>query len=380
MTTRVPFVDLAAQQASLQPELGLAIERALASGQYILGENVAAFEREMAKFCGAQYAIGVANGTDALVLALRALGIESSDPRSDGRHEIVTTPFTFIATATAIQAVGAKIVFADIDAASFNIDPDQIVRRLTRRTRAILPVHLFGQPAAMDAILALARKRRLAVVEDAAQAIGAKYHDRCVGTFGNAGILSFYPTKNLGAAGDGGAVLTNSQRVADAVRLLRAHGARHRYVYERRGMNSRLDELQAAILLVKLRRLAAWNTRRRTIAAWYRRELASLGDVVIPPKEIEGSEHVYHVFTVRVAARVRNRLLQHLVSRGIGAAVFYPKPLHLQKVFRQLGYRTGDFPVSERVAREVLALPIYPELSDLQLETVITTIRKFFRR
>ena len=235
----VPFINLAAQPSALQSELRAVVNRVLASGQYVLGENVAAFERETARFTGAKFAVGVASGSDALLLSLQALGIGASDSTSTRPPEVITTPFTFIATAEAIRRVGAKIVFADIDAADFNINPQQIERRMTRNTRAVLPVHLFGQPSAMDAILALAGKRKLVVVEDAAQAMGAKFRGRCVGTFGHAGTLSFYPTKNLGAAGDAGMVLTNSKSVADRIRILRVHGARYRYQHQHHGINSR---------------------------------------------------------------------------------------------------------------------------------------------
>lgn len=369
--TRVPFMDPAAQTASLQPELGEAVARVLASGQYVLGENVAAFERELAAFCGARHAVAVASGTDALALALQALGIGEGD-------EVITTPFTFVATAEAIHRVGAKVVFADIDAESFHMDPRAVAPKITRRTRALLPVHLFGLPAPMDEILALARKRKLVVVEDAAQAMGAQFRGRRVGTLGDAGALSFYPTKNLAAAGDAGAVLTDSGKTADALRALRVHGQRRRYRFEFHGLNSRLDEIQAAILRLKLRHLDQWNARRRQIAALYRRELAGLRGQVTLPGERDGCEHVHSVFTIRVPAKRRHALARHLTSRGIGTSVFYPKPLHLQPVFRALKHGVGDFPEAERAARESLALPLYPELSGEQAAAVCASVKEFF--
>ncbi len=359
MKTRVPFLDLAAQAATLEPQLTRAVSRVLRSGRYVLAENVAAFERELARFCNARYAVGVANGTDALVLSLQALGIGAGD-------EVITTPFTFIASAEAIHRVGAKIVFADIDNSTLNIDPQEIAKKVSRRTRAILPVHLFGNPAPMKEILALSRRHKLLVVEDAAQAIGATIHGRSVGALGDAGILSFYPTKNLGGVGDGGAVLTNSRVIAEKIRLLRAHGASERYKHTQHGLNSRLDEVQAAVLRIKLPRVRAWNSRRRSIAAQYRRELSGMKFQTITP----GGEPVYHVVSIRVHESRRDALVARLRAQGIEVGVFYPQPLHLQKVFRTLGHRVGDFPNAERAAREILALPIFAEMTAAQVRLV----------
>jgi dTDP-4-amino-4,6-dideoxygalactose transaminase len=363
---QVPFLNLAAQFEALQAELLPAVEQALASGHYVLGPNVTAFEQEIAALTGAHFGIGVNSGSDALTLALRALELGPGD-------EIITTPFTYIAPAEAIHLVGARVVFADIDPRTFNLDPADVARRLTARTRAIIPVHLFGQAAPMDELRALAEPRGIFLVEDCAQAIGATYRGRAVGGLGHAGCFSFYPTKNLGADGDGGMVVTNDEGVAKRLRMLRVHGIERRYFHDLHGYNSRLDELQAAILRVKLPRLAGWNVRRAELAARYTAGLA--GMPVRPPLTAEANTHVYHVYAVLTEAR--DALQGFLAEHGVPTIIYYPRPLHLQRVYAELGYREGDFPVAEAVSRRILPLPMYPELTDAQADHVIAIIRRF---
>jgi dTDP-4-amino-4,6-dideoxygalactose transaminase len=362
----VPFLNLTAQYASLKSELGPAVEQTLASGHYVLGPNVAAFEQEIAALTGTRFGIGVNSGSDALTLALRALEIGPGD-------EVITTPFTYIAPAESIHQMGARIVFADIHPRTFNLDPAEVTRRLTPRTRAIIPVHLFGQAAQLDDFLSLARRGNLAVVEDCAQAIGATYRGQAVGGFGQMGCFSFYPTKNLGADGDGGMVVTNDEGLARKLRMLRVHGIERRYYHDLHGYNSRLDELQAAILRVKLRHLAGWNERRARIAARYTAGLAGLP--VETPTVCALNRHVYHVYAILTDKR--DELLEHLGQRGVSSIIYYPRPLHLQKVYQELGYREGDFPVAEAVSQRILPLPMYPELTDEQVDYVIRAIREF---
>jgi dTDP-4-amino-4,6-dideoxygalactose transaminase len=364
----VLFLNLTAQYESLKSELLPAVEQVLAKGHYVLGPNVAAFEQEAAAYVGAQFGIGVNSGSDALTLALRALDIGPGD-------EVITTPFTYIAPAEAIHQVGAKIVFADVDPQTFNIDPADIGRKITPRTRAILPVHLFGQAAALQEIFELAEPRGIHVIEDCAQAIGAKYKDRFVGNLGRLGCFSFYPTKNLGADGDGGMVVTNDEALAKKLKMLRVHGIERRYYHDLHGYNSRLDELQAAILRVKLPHLARWNQRRASIAERYSEGLQGLP--ITLPRTSPGNSHIYHVFAV--LAENRDALQKLLADNGVPTIIYYPLPLHLQKVYGDLGYRPGDFPVAEDLAKKILPLPIYPELMDDQVDHVIGTIRKFFK-
>jgi dTDP-4-amino-4,6-dideoxygalactose transaminase len=363
---QVPFLNLAAQYASLKGELLPAIEQTLAGGHYVLGPNVAAFEQEMAGFTATRFAIGVNSGSDALTLALRALQIGPGD-------EVITTPFTYIAPAEAIHQVGAKIVFADIDPHTFTLDPVEVERKISPRTKALIPVHLFGQAARVRELLALAQTHCLEVVEDCAQAIGAKYEGRPVGSFGCLGCFSFYPTKNLGADGDGGMIVTSDEELARTLRMLRVHGIERRYSHELHGYNSRLDELQAAILRVKLPHLNRWNARRAEIASRYNAGLRGL-DLELPLTAPVNS-HIYHVYAVLSAKR--DALQQFLADRGVPTIVYYPRPLHLQKVYADLGHREGDFPVAEATARKILPLPIYPELTDEQVDYVIETMRQF---
>jgi dTDP-4-amino-4,6-dideoxygalactose transaminase len=364
----IPLCDFTEQYQNLKPEIDAAVGAVLAGGQYILGPNVKAFEREIANYLGCDHAVGVANGTDALHLALRALGIGPGD-------EVITTPFSFIATTEAIGLVGATPVFVDVDPRTFNLDARRISRAITDRTKAILPVHLYGQPCEMDAILSIAERHGLFVVEDCAQAIGAEYLGRRVGTWGTVGCFSFFPTKNLGCCGDGGLVVTNDERLAERVESLRRHGGKVKYHHAELGLNSRLDELQAAILRVKLPHLDAWNERRRQIAYEYNRLLAPLTGVTRPaewcgsklsvPTNVSTASDVlravYHQYTLLVEDRPHT--IARLAENGVASFAYYPVPLHLQQVHRALGYATGDFPIAERLAATCLSLPMFPELA-----------------
>jgi len=369
----VPLFDIARQSRAVRPAIEAAWRRVLVSGTFVLGPEVRAVEATLARWCRVPYAVGVASGTDALELALRALGIGAGD-------EVITTPLTFIATAQAISHTGARPVFADIDPVSYTLDPAEVARRVTRRTKAVMPVHLYGHPCDMAALMRVARRHGLYVVEDCAQALGAADRGRPVGSFGEAGALSFYPTKNLGACGDGGAIVTRSRLVADRLRSLRQHGSRDRVRYHLWGRNSRLDELQAACLRVKLRSLHRWNALRRHHAATYRRLFreAGLAEHIALPRERRGARHSYHLFVIRV--RQRDRLQQSLLRQGIGCGIYYAPPLHLQPLYRALGYRPGSFPHAERVSREILALPCYPELSSAQQRRVVRAVQQCFRR
>ncbi len=365
----IPLLDLTAQYRAIRTEVDAAIAEVLSSGRFILGPQVAAFEADLAARCGVKQAIGVASGTDALYLALRACDVGRGD-------EVITTSFSFIATAEAIALVGATPVFVDIDPATFNIDPKQVEERITPRTRAILPVHLFGQPAAMDAILAVARRRGLRVIEDAAQAIGAEYRGQPVGSLGDLGCLSFFPSKNLGAYGDGGLVTTDDEALARRVVRLRAHGDVGRYDHGELGINSRLDEIQAAVLRVKLRHLDAWTEARRANAARYDALLHG-SPPVVRPLAAPGVRHVYNQYTIRVPRR--DALQAHLTARAIGSAVYYPRPIHQQPAYRAWWPGDHHLPESERAAAEVLSLPVFPELGEGRLRRVAETIRAFCR-
>jgi dTDP-4-amino-4,6-dideoxygalactose transaminase len=365
----VPQLDLAAQYAAIGAEIRVAVERVLASQQFVLGREGAAFEQEIAKLCGVAHGIGTGSGTDALMLALRACGVAAGD-------EVLLPPFTFVATGSAVSALGAKPVFADIHPNTYNIDPAGLERRVTPRTRAIVVVHLYGLAADMDPILAFARGRNLPVIEDNAQAIGAGYKGRRTGSLGDAACLSFYPTKNLGAYGDAGMVVTNFAELDARIRLLRNHGQAQRYVSSEPGWNGRLDELQAAILRVKLRHLPEWQRARQTHAAEYTRQFSRIPGVM-PPIAPEGYEHVFHQYTIRVEHR--DALHKVLTERKIGSSVYYPVPLHLQPLYAPLGHKVGDFPHAERAAQEVLSLPMYPELRTEQISRVTETISDFLR-
>jgi len=366
--TGVPFLDLKAHVAALRTEIDAALGRVLDSGCFVLGPEGEAFEGELAEQMGARHAVAVANGTEAIQLALEALGIGSGD-------EVVTSPMTAAFTALAVQRAGARPVFADVDPDTLNLSPEGVARVLSARTKAVLPVHLYGHPADLGPLVEIARARGIAVVEDACQAHGARYAGRPVGALCEVGALSFYPTKNLGALGDGGAVLTNDPELAARVRRLRNGGQSDRYRHETVGLNSRLDELQAAVLRVKLRHLADWTERRRALAGLYGRELA--GTELVLPGEKPYGRAVHHLFVVRHARR--DALMAGLRERGVGTLIHYPIPLHLQPAFAALGGRPGDHPVAERAAREVLSLPLYPEMTDAQVRAVASAVRDVLR-
>lgn len=366
------FLDLKAQFATIREEVMAAVTKVMESQLFILGEEVRSLEEEIAAKLDAKHAIACASGSDALVLAMTATGIGSGD-------EVITTPFTFIATGGSIARVGAQPVFVDIDPETFNINPDRIEAALTSKTRAILPVHLFGLSAELRPILEFAEARGLVVIEDAAQAIGARYHDRFVGTIGTLGCFSFFPSKNLGGAGDGGLITTQDAALAERLRLLRVHGTRKKYHHEILGTNSRLDSLQAAILRVKLRHLDDWTHGRQLRADRYRSlfEEVGLTQFIRSPHEPGPNLfHVYNQFSIR--CRQRDELREYLRRLGIPTEIYYPLPLHLQNTFAYLGNRAGQFPQAELASQEVLALPIYPELKESQQVTIVRAIANFY--
>lgn len=369
----VRLLDLPAQHAGIQDSLEEAVLRVLRSGRYVLGEEVRLFEEELAASIGVSHAIGVSSGTDALLLVLMGLDISPGD-------EVVTSPFTFFASAGVVARLGARPVFVDIEADTFNMDLGQIESVLTERTRAIVPVHLFGQVVDVAELRRIATEGDLAVVEDACQAIGGERQGEAAGAIGRAGCFSFFPTKNLGAVGDAGAVTTDDPEFAKSLRELRVHGQGSQYRHHRVGGNFRIDEMQAAVLRVKLQRLSDWEDARRDCAERYGELFAAsglVGDEVELPVEKSDARHVYHQYVLRV--RDRDRLREALSAAAIDSGVYYPVPLHLQDCFRHLGYRKGDFPVAERAAGEVLALPIHPEVTLAQQQEVVETIREFYR-
>jgi len=363
---KVPFIDLKPQYRTIRKEARAGVLRVLDSQHFVLGEEGKRLEEEAAKFLGVRHTLGVASGTDALILSLAALGIGKGD-------EVITTPFTFFATASSIVRMGAKPVFCDIDEHSMNLDPEKIQAKITRRTRAILPVHIFGEPCRMDKINAVAKKNGLAVVEDAAQSFGASLNGRQTGSFGDAGCFSFYPTKNLGGAGDGGMISTNSDELAGKLRLLRDHGSRRKYVHEVVGWNSRLDEMQAAVLRVKLRRLRTWNASRLQHGHAYNEAFKNL-PLQLPPL---GAGSIFHLYTIRTPKR--DALAAHLSAQGIGNGTYYPVPLHRQPCFKGMGFSGKGLEVSERASGEALSLPMFAELSNTQRSAVIKAVRSFFR-
>jgi dTDP-4-amino-4,6-dideoxygalactose transaminase len=387
------MLDLRAQYESIAPEIRAALDEALTAQQFVLGPQCEALEREVAEVCGTRCGVGVASGTEALELALYACGVGAGD-------EVIVPAFTFIATGSAVTALGARPVFADIEPATFNLDPSQVEAHITPRTRAIVVVHLFGLAADMDPILALAARHGISVIEDNAQSIGARHHGRKTGSMGRAGCLSFYPSKNLGAYGDAGMIVTDDEKLATRLRALRNHGQTSRYLSTERGWNSRLDELQAAILRVKLRHLANWTAARQAHARRYDSLLRDLPGITLPRVPV-GREHVYYLYTIRVLGLVPGRaarraaggavgtdpgrearsdvVQQRLADRGVTSVVYYPVPLHLQPLYASLGGKPGDFRVSERASREVLSIPLYPELTDAQVERVAQALRDALR-
>jgi len=374
MAEAVPLVDLQAQYAEIGAEIDAAMQRVIQQSQFIMGPDVAALEAEFAAYCQVAHAVGVASGTAALDLTLRALGVGPGG-------EVITVAHTFIATAEAISAVGATPVFVDVEPHTYTLDPATLAAAITPRARAVIPVHLYGHPARMDGIVAVAQAHGLAVIEDAAQAHGATWQGRPAGGWGDAACFSFYPGKNLGAFGDAGAVTTQRADVAQQVRLLRNHGRQSKYVHEVVGFGERLDTIQAAVLRAKLPHLPRWNAARRRLAARYTTLLADCG-LTLPTVD-PAAEAVWHLYVVRTVAEaggVRDALLAHLQACGIGAGVHYPVPLHLQPAYAHLGYRAGSLPVTEEAANTCLSLPLYPEMSEAQQDRVVDAVRGFMRR
>ena len=370
----VPALDLKAQYRAIRDEVEPIVAELLESQYFVLGPNVTALEAEVAAYCGATRAIGCASGTDALLLPLMAWDIGPGD-------EVITSPYTFFATGGAIWRLGARPVFVDIDPRTYNMDPGQVEAAVTPKTRAIIPIHLYGQTADMDPINAIAQRHGLKVLEDAAQAIGAGYKGRRAGVLGDAAAFSFYPSKNLGAFGDAGMVTTDDPVLADRIARLRVHGMEPKYHHDEVGINSRLDALQAAVLRVKLRHLDAWTAGRRMVAEGYRDlfEGAGLADIVGLPEEISRRIHVYNQFVIRVEAGLRDSIRSRMAESKIGTEIYYPIPLHLQRCFAGLGHRPGDYPASEAAAAETIALPIYPELGDRARRRVVEAIASFYR-
>jgi dTDP-4-amino-4,6-dideoxygalactose transaminase len=366
----IPFIDLSFQHRPIEEQLRGVFAEVLRGAQYILGPALTRFEEEMARLHGVRHAIGCASGTDALLLGLLGAGVRPGD-------EVITTPFTFVATAEVIEHAGARPVFVDIDEATFNLDPLQIEAAITERTRAIIPVHLYGLACDMTGIGRIAARHKLRVIEDCAQATGSRWMGRLVGGIGDAGAFSFFPTKNLGAIGDGGMVLTDNDTLAEKVRMLRGHGAKVRDTYELLGYNSRLDSLQAAVLSLKLPLLERWNEQRRANASRYRALLGGVTQVALPV-ETAGAHHTYNQFSILTDQR--DELRAHLQQRGVPTMVYYTRALHQQPVFAGLGYGAGDFPVTERIQEQVLSLPIFPGLAEEQIDTVAAAIKEFFSK
>ena len=362
----VPFIDLTAQFQGMSAEVMAAVEKVFTGQKFILGDEVADLETEVAQYCDARHAIGCNSGTDALILALQALNIGDGD-------EVITTPFSFFATASAICRAGAKPVFVDIEPDSFNLDPQAVEDAVTEKTKAIVPVHLFGQSCDMEPLWRIAAQHGLSIVEDACQAIGAEYRGRRAGVLGTVACFSFFPTKNLGGAGDGGMMTTDDPELAHRLKRLRVHGDVGQYEHLEIGMNSRLDALQAAVLRVKLRKLEQWTVARQQNARKYAEQFRANGlhEFLVPPKTLPERRHVYNQYCVRFRHGWRDDVMQQLRDRKVGCAVYYPKPLHLQTCFASLGYRPGDFPQAEAATREILALPIYPELPAADLDRVV---------
>jgi dTDP-4-amino-4,6-dideoxygalactose transaminase len=367
----VPLLDLQTQYVSIRDELQQAVERVMSSQRFVLADEVRALETSIAEYCQTKHAVGCASGSDALLLALMALDVTAGD-------EVITTPFSFFATGACITRLGARPVFVDIDPRSYNLDPARVAAAITPRTRVIMPVHIYGQCASMDPLLELGRRHGIPVVEDAAQAIGATDKERRAGSMGTIGCFSFYPTKNLGGAGDGGILTTSDDDVAARLRRLRAHGGANEYEHEEVGINSRLDELQAAVLNVKLPRLDKWSDERARKAEIYTKLLndADLRFPLVAPAVRSDGRHIFHQYVVRVPGN-RDALMEHLKAHHVGSKVYYPIPLHLQKCFEYLGYKKGDLPEAEAAADETFALPCYPELTEEQQVYVVDTIKRF---
>ncbi|MFB2770648.1 DegT/DnrJ/EryC1/StrS family aminotransferase [Pelatocladus sp. BLCC-F211] len=363
----IPAFDIKQQYASIEAEVSSAVLEVLTSGRYIGGPVVGNFEQQFAAYHGVNECVACNSGTDALYLALRAFNIGADD-------EVITTPFTFIATSEVIDAVGAKPVFVDIDATTFNLNLQQVAAAITPKTKAIIPVHLFGQPVDMTALMSIANAHHLTVIEDCAQSTGATWGGQRVGSIGHIGCFSFYPTKNLGGCGDGGAITTNDPEIAAKLRVLKEHGQKNRYIHEEIGVNSRLDAIQAAILQIKLRYLDIWNQKRRAIASRYQQFLNQVPGI-IPPQELNGGEGVWNQYTIRVLNNKRDWVRNQLQEQGVNTMIYYPRPLHLQPVYESLNYQPGQLPVSEQASQEVLSLPMFPELSEEQQDQVIYSLK-----
>lgn len=368
---KIMLLDLQPQYESIGRELETVVNKVLRSGNYILGPEVKHFEEEVAAYCGARHAIGVANGTDALVLVMDAMGIGDGD-------EVITTPFTFFATAGTVSRLGAVPVFVDIDPDTYNIDVNQIEQAITPKTKAIMPVHIFGQPVDIDSIKLIADRHNLKVIEDAAQAFGAEYRGKKIGAYSDATTFSFYPTKNLGCYGDGGIIVTNSDELAAKIRMLRVQGRdpnTPKYYHKQVGYNSRLDEIQAAMLRIKLRYIDTWNTARRSRAYAYNQKLNTLP--LITPYHAPDRKHVYHLYMLQ--GENRNNIMKHLNDNGISSGVYYPMPLHLQEVYKYLGYTVGSLPNAEEISKKIFALPMYPELDDSKIDKIVSVLESYFK-
>lgn len=380
MTEAVPYLDLGPQYKPLKKKILSIVGQAIDRNGYILGPEVEAFEEEFASYCGAKYAVGVNSGTSAMHLALKVLNLKSKVLNLKSKDEVITTPFTFAATAWAISYVGARPVFVDIDEDTLTIDPVKIEDAITRRTKAVVPVHLYGHPCEMDAIADICDIRDLYLVEDACQAHGARFKGQPVGTFGNSAAFSFYPAKNLGACGDAGAIITDELEVAERMRSLRNHGSTKRYHHDEVGYNYRMDAIQAAILRLKLPYLDKWNEERQRAVAYYNQLLSdsALEGFIRCPEEASWAESTYHLYTIRTPHR--EELCEYLKEREIGYATHYPVPLHLQPCYKELGYKEGDLPVAEKAAREVLSLPLFPGITKKQIKQVAYAVQYFFEK
>lgn len=366
---KIPMVDLHRQYKSIKKEIDCAIFDVIKESGYINSRFVKKLEQEIAEYCKIKYAVGVNSGTDALYLSLWALGIKQGD-------EVITTPFTFIATAEVIVLLEARPVFVDVDYETYNIDADLIEKKITKKTKAIIPVHLFGFPYEMDKIKKIAKKHNLFLIEDAAQAIGAEYNGKRIGSFGNTGCFSFFPSKNLGAYGDGGIIITDSKKLAERLKILRNHGSKIKYFNEEIGVSSRLDGIQASILSVKLKHLDKWNRKRREMAELYNSLLKNINWIGLP-KENKSCNHVYNQYTIRVKNGKRDKLKKYLEKKGISSMIYYPLPLHLTKAMRYLGYKKGSFPVSEKLSKQVLSLPISADLKKEEVKYIVDVINRF---
>lgn len=369
---KIPMLDLSEQYQTIKDDILIELDKVMSSSQFILGNNVKKIEEDIAKFSNTKYGVGVANGSDAINIALQAAGIENGD-------EVITTAFTFFATGGSITRTSAKPVFVDIDPITYNIDPKKVEEAITEKTKAIIAVNLYGHMANIIKLSEIAKKHNLVLIEDAAQAIGARQNGKSVGELSNAATYSFFPTKNLGAYGDGGMIVTNEEQIAENAQVIRVHGSKPKYYHKIMGYNSRLDEIQAAVLNIKLPYLNYWTEQRRKHAAYYTANInEKLGDVIKTPVELDGYYHVYHQYTIQVGDR--DELQKFLKDQGISTMVYYPVPLHLQPVFKELGYVEGELPITEKASREVLSLPMFPELKKDEQDYIIEKLIEYYKR